>query len=261
MVLMVVTAAVISSCKSEARDETPTHGEKAAAPTVAAPARFAQTIQGTTLSIDMVPLPGAASAVSMSTTEITWDAYSTFVFGLDQPQADAGAAHADGLARPSKPYITMDRGYGTAGYPVISVSLKGAQAFCAWLSAKTGRAYRLPSEVEWEAACRAGDDATPLEQRAWFRDNSDRKTHPVGSKEPDALGLFDLHGNAAEWCLAADGKGVIRGGSFRDGAEGVSCAARVTPTPAWNASDPQLPKSVWWLADGGFIGFRVVCDG
>src|SRR6185503_15441935 len=96
MVLMVVTTAMISSCKSAARDEAPAHSERAAAPTVAAPARFAQTITGTTLSIDMVPLPGAAS-VSMSATEITWDAYSTFVFGLDEPQADAGAAHADGL--------------------------------------------------------------------------------------------------------------------------------------------------------------------
>ena len=81
----------------------------------------------------------------------------------------------------------------------------------------------------------------------------------MAAKEPDALGLYDVYGNAAEWCTAADDTGVTLGGSYRDGAEKIGCAARVPPSDAWNASDPQFPKSIWWLADAGFVGFRVVC--
>ena len=68
-----------------------------------------------------------------------------------------------------------------------------------------------------------------------------------------------MSGNAAEWCHGPEGP-VTRGGCYRDRREAVGCAARVPPVPAWNASDPQLPKSEWWLADGGFVGFRVVCE-
>ena len=69
-----------------------------------------------------------------------------------------------------------------------------------------------------------------------------------------------MHGNASEWCTGGDGEPVSLGGSYRDGPGGVGCAARQPPSKAWNASDPQLPKSVWWLADAGFVGFRVVCE-
>lgn len=247
---------------------------------------FVETVPGTTLGIEMVPIPrgtlqttdaqGAVSSHSLgpfyiSAKEITWDAFDAFVFGLDviaQPQTD-GSQPADAITRPSKPYIMMDRGFGHGGYPAISMSQKGAAAFCTWLSHKSGRIYRLPTEAEWEYACRAGSqaawafgaDPAGLDAVAWYRASSDGKTHPVGSLAPNAYGLYDVHGNAAEWCVSEGNEAVVRGGSYRDDAEGVSSSARVAPSPAWNASDPQIPKSSWWLADAGFVGFRVVCEG
>ena len=87
--------------------------------------------------------------------------------------------------------------------PVVCVSWDDAMAFCEWLSKETGKPFRLPTEAEWEYACRAGttgDYAGDLEEIAWYRENSDRKTHPVGQKKPNAWGLYDMHGNAWEWC-------------------------------------------------------------
>ncbi len=272
------------------------------APAASARAPFAETIPGTLVRIEMVPV----GDLWMSATEVTWDAYDVFVFGLDRPAnapgtpsapappADAPAAASgatppdpvapppasaaapapaaspapDAVVRPTKPHMVTDRGFGHAGYPALSMSCKGAQAFCTWLSGVTGRRYRLPTEAEWEAACRAGgagafgcgDDPACLDAVAWYRGNSDRKTHAVGGKAASALGLFDMHGNAAEWCLAPDGTGVLRGGSYLDPSKDLRCDARVLPVPAWNRSDPNLPKSVWWLADASFVGFRIVCE-
>ncbi len=249
-------------CESAPRTDARAPDEPA--PAVASDdAPFTQTISGTALSIEMLPLRDRAS-VWMSSTEITWDVYDAFVFELDKPSAEANAG-TDAIARPSKPYILMDRGFGHAGYPAISVNHTGAAAFCAWLSEKTGRSYRLPTESEWEIACRAGatdgDDAATLGDRAWFKDNAGRKTHPVATRKPNAWGFFDMSGNAAEWCVSDRGEPIVRGGSYRDGVEGLRVEKRVLPQKAWNASDPQIPKSQWWLADGGFIGFRIVCEG
>jgi formylglycine-generating enzyme required for sulfatase activity len=216
-------------------------------------------IPGTSLSIAMLPVPpGDHPALRMSVAEIPWEAYDAFVFRLDEkdPSLPAGA---DAVARPSQPYITMDRAFGHAGYPAISVSYLGAQSFCAWLSKRTGRAFRLPTEAEWELAARAGGAASDLAATAWTRENAGAKTHPVGAKGANAWGFHDLLGNAAEWCTASDGSGVLRGGSYRDAAGDV-LALRQPADKAWNKSDPQIPKSKWWLADGGFVGFRIVYD-
>lgn len=96
---------------------------------------------------------------------------------------------------------------GTAK-PVEMVSWQDAEEFCKKLSAKEGRTYRLPTEAEWEYACRAGtttrysfgDDWASLGEHAWYEDNSDAKTHPVGQKKSNAWGLHDMHGNGCEWC-------------------------------------------------------------
>ncbi|MBL7042694.1 MAG: formylglycine-generating enzyme family protein [Pirellulaceae bacterium] len=95
-----------------------------------------------------------------------------------------------------------------AGNPVETVSWDDAVEFCKKLSAKEGKTYRLPTEAEWEYACRAGtttaysfgDDEESLGEYAWYNDNSDVKTHPAGEKKPNPWGLYDMHGNVWEWC-------------------------------------------------------------
>ncbi|MCH7570055.1 MAG: SUMF1/EgtB/PvdO family nonheme iron enzyme, partial [Deltaproteobacteria bacterium] len=136
-----------------------------------------------------------------------------------------------------------------------------AGQFCQWLSMKTGRTYRLPTEKEWKALCaRSGITGDNAREYAWFRKNAKFKTHEVGTLKADALGLHDLWGNASEWCVTEDGTGVTMGGAYKHPVDGIGCSMRAEPRPAWNASDPQFPKSIWWLADAGFVGMRIVCE-
>jgi formylglycine-generating enzyme required for sulfatase activity len=192
-------------------------------------------------------------------TEVTWDLYDVFALGLDR-QAKTGAA--DAVARPSQPYGAPDYGWGHAGYPVMSVARAAAEAFTKWLSDTTDRPYRLPTEAEWvHAAELAGGGpslgAGPRDALAWHRGNAGGRTHPVGAKAADGLGLFDLFGNVAEWVVTSDGRLVARGGSFRDDPGTIGPGARSIQDDSWNERDPQLPKSRWWLSDGPFVGFRL----
>jgi formylglycine-generating enzyme required for sulfatase activity len=112
------------------------------------------------------------------------------------------------------------------------------------------------------AAQQATDDldAAYVEARAWYAGNSGGTTHPAGSKQPDALGLFDMLGNAGEWVTRPGEAPALLGGSYRDPAHAAQCGAAALQEPSWNARDPQIPKSEWWLSDGPFAGFRVVRD-
>ncbi len=245
---------------------TPPDGPQAAS----ASSAYKESIPGTLVTFEMVLVPAGTvdvagkptpvSSFYIGRTEATWDMYDVFALGLDLPTP---RVQGDATARPSQPYGAPDYGWGHAGYPAISVARTAAEAFAEWLSKKTGKKYRLPTEVEWLHAARlaAGGSTLPAAKRdalAWHRGNAKEKTHPTGSKTPDALGLADLFGNAAEWVTTSDGSAVARGGSFRDPAERVGPAARAVQDDSWNLRDPQFPKSRWWLSDGPFVGFRLV---
>ena len=224
-----------------------------------------QPIEGTTVSLQLRLVPGSKDGsvkpFLAATTEVPWELFDICVFGLDQVGGKSSSSAADATTRPTKPYISVDRGFGHAGWPAISISFTGAQAFCAWLAAKTGKPYRLPTEAEWSHMCQnAGIDASEVEASAWHIGNASRTTHKVATRTADDLKLFDLLGNVGEWAVAADGTGVVMGGSFNDEASKVGCSSRLANTPEWNDSDPQFPKSQWWLADANFVGLRVVCD-
>lgn len=225
--------------------------------------RFTEPIKGTALSIELVPIASApgAPAIWISRTEIPWEVLDVCIYGFDKKDGKSDPESADAVTRPTKPYIATDRGFGHAGWPANSVSFQNAKAFCLWLSAKTGKHYRLPTHAEWVLACeKSGVAGESLADFAWFDENSDGTTHKIGSKKADAQGVHDLYGNLAEWCVMPDGSGAVVGGSYREARDEISCAEFERDTPNWNLTDPQLPRSIWWLADAGWIGFRVVCD-
>ncbi len=205
---------------------------------------FVQDVPGTTAVFDMIPIDMDGGTFWMQETEVTWDQFDAFVY--EDPGGDT-----DAITRPTQPYVAVDRGYGHSGYPALSMSARAAQSYVDWLSMKTGRAYSLPTIAQWQTAC-------GTEGGAWHRENAKRQSHTVASMEPNEFGLFDMRGNVAEWATGSDGP-VIIGGSFLDGPDEVGPENVQLPTPAWNDSDPQIPRSPWWLADAPFVGMRVVC--
>lgn len=194
-------------------------------------------------------------------TEVTWDVYDIYAFRLDQTQ-DEQAKGVDSESRPSRPYGAPDRGFGHAGFAALGMTGHGAKQFCQWLSKKTGKKFRLATEVEWEYAARAGtsDLPNPLGDYAWFWDNSDDVAHPVGKKKPNAWGFHDMLGNTWEWTVATDAKLVVAGGSYNSKVGDVNFTVRKPYDTKWQEADAHVPKSRWWLSDGPFIGMRVACD-
>ncbi|MGB7160660.1 MAG: SUMF1/EgtB/PvdO family nonheme iron enzyme [Tepidisphaeraceae bacterium] len=215
-----------------------------------------KTVDGKTQEVDIKP-------VWIGKTEVTWDEYDVFMFQLDVNEKDK-AAGTEAKSRPSKPYGAPDFGFGHKGLPAMCITAHSADMYCQWLSKKTGKKYRLATEAEWEYACRAGrtGDAklTPDEmgKAGWYYDNSEDKAHPVAKKAANAWGFFDMLGNVREWVTGLDGKPITAGGSWDDDAENIGCHVRQQQKPEWNKTDPQSPKSRWWLSDGSMIGFRIV---
>src|SRR5205085_10151857 len=135
--------------------------------------------------------------------------------------------------------------------------------YCDWLSEKTHHKYRLPTEAEWEYACRAGGppvipNKKELNEVAWYETNGDQQTHHVGKLKPNAWGLYDMLGNVGEWVILLDGSTALAGGSFQDEAESVNSGAREPYSAKWQAKDPQDPKGRSWLASGAHAGLRLV---
>lgn len=243
--------------------------------------------------------PVAIAPFWMGQCEVTWNEYHVFMSRLDQQARRLGGAPttsqdpwADSVSRPTPPYVPMDFEMGVDGYPAICMTQFAAKQYTRWLSMKTGRFYRLPTEAEWEYACRAGtrtayffgDDPDMLDEYAWYFDNADDQYQPVGLKKPNPFGLHDIHGNVAEWVLdgfsdsfygdsiQADGAParnplhwptelyprVVRGGSWDDDPDALRSAARRGSSKSWKVQDPQLPKSIWYHTDATFVGFRIV---
>jgi formylglycine-generating enzyme required for sulfatase activity len=285
---------------------------------------YTQTIPGTQVTYRMVPIPGGEFFMGtpptepnradnegpqvrvtldpfwMQTTEVTWEMYDLFVYGEGEWRRSPSGRRptlelvggADAVTRPSSPYTEMDFGMGREGFPAIAMTHYAANKFCQWLSARTGHYYRLPTEAEWEYACRAGsttaysfgDNADALDAYAVYEQNSYSEHRGgfvyarVGTKKPNAWGLYDMHGNVMEWCL--DGLGdysllgpkainpwvrptkpyphVVRGGSYDCPAEWLRSGARRGSQPQWKESEPMLPKSFFWLSDISTVGFRIV---
>ncbi len=238
---------------------------------------FTLTLPSSVVKLQMVAIPGGTLKMGtktvnvkpfwMASTETPWEAFDAFTTsGPASPPYDQTNFAPDAIARPSKSYILPDLGWGHHGYPVINVSYLSATMFCRWLASTGKRKLRLPTQAEWEWACRAGaarDAKVPkaaLDKIAWYANNSGGVTHPVGKKLPNRYGLYDMLGNVGEWATDADGKPVLCGGTFLDGPAGMFCGMQRRQTPAWQETDPQFPKSRWWLSDGKFCGFRVVCE-
>ncbi len=231
----------------------------------------------------------------MAKYETTWDLYNLFTsrsFDNLQPKFSSNNEvniDVDAVSGATTPYVEMSFGMGTDGFPAISMTQLAAKKFCQWLSAITGNFYRLPTEAEWEYACRAGtqssysfgDDINELSDYAWFKDNSGNKYQKVGLKLPNNWGLYDMHGNVSEWTLDAYSSTtylkslqnlsknpytkplklyprVVRGGSWKNSHYRLRSASRQGSSKQWKKQDPQIPRSKWWHTDAQFVGFRVV---
>ncbi|MCE2727942.1 MAG: formylglycine-generating enzyme family protein [Planctomycetaceae bacterium] len=285
---------------------------------------YDETIPGTAITFRMIPVPGGTFRMGspaaeadrsadegpafevtvepfwMGRCEVTWGEYKTYMAacelfkGLEaakmRPVTAENEAHA--VTAPSKlydPSKTFTNGEDP-DLPAVTMTQFAARQYTKWVSKLTDRFYRLPTESEWEYACRAGThtpwssgaDAATLDAVAWFADNADNTTHPVGRKRPNAFGLHDMHGNVAEWVidqLVDGGYGkqaampqpvaaaaaivwptrlagrIVRGGAFYDDADRLrSAARRGSEDEPWKESDPNLPLSPWWYTEEPSLG-------
>ncbi len=272
---------------------------------------YEETIPGSAIDLQMVPVKGGTFMMGAAETEpgfdpdeaprhevhvddfwigryeITWEQYEAFAYRTDKNEEYTfESLGIDGVSAATSPYVDMSNGMGKSGYPAIGMTQYAAVMFCKWLSARTGQFYRLPTEAEWEYACRAGaesawsfgDDAAGLGEYAVYEDNSNYVYARSGSKQANAWNIYDMSGNVAEWTMDQYSPDyyqhspeanpwnkpeslyprVVRGGSYKDEAADCRCTARAHSRSSWKRLDPQIPKSRWWHTNAFFVGFRVV---
>ncbi len=197
----------------------------------------------------------------ISRHEVPAEAFSAY---YEIVARDPKAAKADAITRPSKPYEGPQGTMQGGRHPAVNMRWHNAVGFCEWLSRKMNQEFRLPTEAEWEYAARAGSSKAapePLDDHAWHQANSGAKTHEGGQKKPNAFGLCDMLGNVWEYCLEfthPPGYGpVLRGGAWNSPAADLRFANRQAILEEWYERDPNRPRSMWWLTDATFVGFRI----
>jgi formylglycine-generating enzyme required for sulfatase activity len=253
--------------------------------------------EGPTISLKVKPM-------WVAKTEVRWDMYKEYmrmysVFKEFESQGIRTVDEsnlADSVTAPTElydPSFTFEYG-SKATQPAVTMTQYAAQQFTKWLSRMTGTQYRLPTEAEWEYAARAGtttayswgDDADDIDDYAWYFDNSLEGPGEVATKKPNAFGLYDMHGNAAEWTInqyTEDGylwmkdenpsdateavrwpenpdPCVARGGSWEMDPPALRSAARLaSDDEAWKEEDPNFPLSPWWFTSDPSrgVGFRL----
>jgi formylglycine-generating enzyme required for sulfatase activity len=238
----------------------------------------------------------------MGKYEVTWAEYKKYmqmdkIFKALQGKGLRNVTEenqVDGITAPSSlydPSFTFEAGE-EPDQPAASMTQFAAKQYTKWLSLASEDFYRLPTEAEWEYACRAGtttafyfgDDADDLEDNAWYYENADEERHTVGEFPPNPWGLYDMYGNVAEWVLDAYNEEgyphsgsitaeeafvkptklyprVVRGGSWELEPEDCRSAARLASHDKdWRSEDPNFPKSPWWFTDtpGLGVGFRLL---
>ena len=239
----------------------------------------------------------AISPFWMGKHEVTWEEYEPFMYTPFARAKDGSVPEIfakqithdlDLLARPTTPYHPMTFGMPRDGHPAISMTQHAANKYCQWISYQTGHFYRLPTEAEWEFACRAGqadnsiwgDDPAKADEYAWFGEGPESHYHKPGLKKPNAWGIHDMHGNALEWTLDQHvpnrkeffGKDkvidpwikatkpyphVVKGGHWKQSLKEITSSARGKSDPSWKNSDPCRPQSLWYQTIP-YIGMRVV---
>lgn len=279
--------------------------------TFAQTATITERIPGTKVSFKMALVPGGTFQMGnpdgtpneqpqrqvkldsfwMGVTEVGYDEFIIFYqkeYDTDSSAIPGLGYKVDAVSRPTPQYIDYTYGMGKSGFPAVSMTQQAALRYCKWLYVKTGHFYRLPTEAEWEYACKSQQTTVgnwqlgqELNDLAWFYDNSFEKYHELAQKKPNPLGLYDMLGNVSEWTLDfydeayfQNLKGdpatnpwveptkrhsrTVKGGSYDSNATECTCSARKKSEPRWQARDPQIPKSRWWNPDSPFVGFRLV---